>query len=204
VEMPDTKMELHFPARWRAEVLGSRPLILPRRHFVYPQAVEEVEKGALEVMIWPEAGAGGSNAEDRKKHLPGAQPFLATCALGFRDPVTPSGVWSCPRAEEICLVAGGYAYVVDTAAPERFRMVEMRPVLEVRAAEEAGLLLFVGHRTVMAWSADGLRWQSEPLSDEGLTITAIDGEVLRGVGWEMRSDREREFVLELGTGRQQS
>ena len=32
-----------FPAEWTAEVLSARPVILPRRHFVYPVEVEEVE-----------------------------------------------------------------------------------------------------------------------------------------------------------------
>jgi hypothetical protein len=40
-----------FPASWKAEVLAERPAILPRRHFVYPAVVEEVERGALELMV---------------------------------------------------------------------------------------------------------------------------------------------------------
>ena len=42
-----------FPHRWQAEVLETRPLILPSRHYVYPSDAEEVERGALEVMIRP-------------------------------------------------------------------------------------------------------------------------------------------------------
>ena len=65
-----------FAASWTAEVLVARPVILPRRHFVYPAAVEEVERGALELMVRP---AGG-------------EAFLATCALGFASPAVPTGV----------------------------------------------------------------------------------------------------------------
>ncbi len=205
------KIEMHFPAQWRAEILAARPLILPGRHFVYPQAVEEVERGALEVMVFPLCPTAGEHsaewrAENQEKLSQGAEPsrgaepFLATCALGFRDPAAPTGVWACPRPEELCMVAGGYAYVVNSSAPEQFQMVEMRPVLEVRAAVEVGLLLFVGHRTVMAWGVEGLRWETEPLTDEGLTITSVEDGLLRGLGWEMHSDRERPFVVELGTG----
>ena len=42
-----------FAHAWQAEVLAARPLILPGRQFVYPAQVEEVERGALEVMIRP-------------------------------------------------------------------------------------------------------------------------------------------------------
>lgn len=168
------------------EVLTARPLILPSRHYVYPQEVEEVERGALEVLVRPEAD--------------GVMPFLATCALGFRDPVAPTGVWSCPHADEICAVAGGYAYVINATAPGRFTMIAYRPVLQVRAAVEAGLLLFVGNRSILAWGAQGQAWETEKLSDEGMTITSVEGDVLRGLGWEMMSDKEKEFVVELRRG----
>src|ERR1700755_2811707 len=59
-----------FRAEWRAEVLGARPPILPRRHFVYPAAVEEVERGALELMVRPAEG----------------EAVLATCARGVACP----------------------------------------------------------------------------------------------------------------------
>jgi hypothetical protein len=178
-----TKIDLSFPRSWQAEILGSRPLILPRRSFVYPRAAEEVEKGALEVRVWP--------AE--------AEPFLATCALGFRDPLAPSGLWSCPKPEELCAVAGGYAYVIDTAAPERFTMIPYRPVLEVRPV--AGLLLFVGHRSILAWGAQGQAWETVRLSDEGVTITGVEDGLLRGTGWQMLADRETAFVVELSSGK---
>lgn len=182
--MTGPHLDFSFPHAWEAEILSSRPLILPRRHFVYPKAVEEVERGALELLVRPA----------------GAEPFLATCALGFRDAAAPTGVWACPRAEDLCAVAGGYAYVLDTQVPEQFTMIAYRPVLQVLPAPAAGLLLFVGHRSVLAWGAAGLAWESGKLSDEGITITAIDGRLLRGRGWQMMSDREIEFALDLQRG----
>jgi len=153
---------------------------------VYPREVEEIERGALEVMIRP--------------GVDGAQPFLATCALGFSDSAVPTGLWSAPNPNEICVASGGYAYLIDTTAPERFAMIGHRPVLEVRVALEAGLLLFVGHRSILAWGPEGQAWESEKLSDEGLTIDGVDGDILRGRGWEMMSDSERPFALDLNTG----
>jgi hypothetical protein len=180
-------IDLSFPHTWQAEILSARPLILPPRHYVYPREAEEVERGALEVLIRPP--------------VDGAQAFLATCALGFRDPMAPTGLWSTPNPIEICAISGGYAYVVDTMSPEHFTMIPYRPVLEVRPAVEAGLLLFVGHRSILAWGADGQAWESGKLSDEGVTITAIGDGILHGAGWEMMSDRETSFALDLRTGR---
>jgi hypothetical protein len=179
-------VDLSFPHQWTAEVLAARPMILPKLHFVYPRDAEEVERGALEVVVRPD-GAG-------------AQPFLATCALGFRDPAVPTGLWSCPKAEEICAVSGGYAYLIDTTGPERFTMISYRPVLEIRALTAEGLLLFVGHHSILAWGAQGLAWESGKLSDEGMTISGVESGMLRGVGWQMMTDKETPFALDVRTG----
>jgi len=178
-------IDLSFPHQWQAEILPARPLILPPRHFVYPREAEEVERGALEVLV---------------RSREGEQPFLATCALGFRDAAAPTGIWACPAAEEVCAVSGGYAYILDTTAPERFTMIPYRPVLEVRVAMEAGLLLFVGHHAVLAWGAGSMAWESEKLSDEGVTVASIEGGLLRGTGWSLRTDEETPFTLDLRTG----
>jgi hypothetical protein len=167
-------------------VLAARPLILPPRHFVYPRDAEEVERGALEVMVTPKHGC--------------VQPFLATCALGFRDAAVPTGIWSAPRPEELCAVSGGYAYLIDTSAPERFTMISYRPVLEVHAATANGLLLFVGHHAILAWAEGGEAWRSAKLSDEGVTVAEIESGILHGRGWNMMSDKETPFALDLRSG----
>ncbi|MDR3684062.1 MAG: hypothetical protein P4L11_10065 [Geothrix sp.] len=129
-----------------------------------------------------------------------AQPFLATCALGFRDPAAPTGLWSTPNPDELCAVSGGYAYLIDTADPTRFTMLPYRPVLEVHPAPVANLLLFLNHRDLLAWGPAGQAWESKNLSDEGLTITAIDALTLHGRGWRILTDKETPFTLDLRTG----
>jgi hypothetical protein len=236
-------VDLSFPHRWEAEILSARPLILPPRHFVYPRSAEEVERGALEVLVRPldavvkgtgfspyiqstgehKALPAAEELGDLKGHgfsravndikstralapkgrssQPSRQPFLATCALGFRDPAVPTGLWSTPNPEEICAASGGYAYILDTTAPERFTMIEYRPVLAIRPIVALGLILFVGHHSILAWGRDSEAWRSEKLSDEGVTVTAIEGAVLHGLGWVMMTDKETPFALDLSTGR---
>ena len=179
-------LDFTFTRTWNAEILSVRPAILPARHFVYPLDVEEVERGALEVLV--------------RTDEPGTSPFLATCALGFRDPVVPTGLWSAPNPVEMCAVAGGYAYVIDTAAPDRFTMLPYRPVLAVQPVADQGLLLFVGHRTILAWGAAGEAWKSKKLSDEGITITNFEKGCLRGMGWNLITDKETPFTIDLQNG----
>lgn len=79
-------------------------------------------------------------------------------------------------------------------------MIPYRPVLEIRPLVQEGLLLFVGHRSILAWKLDGQAWESVKLSDEGVTIAGIDGGVLRGTGWDMKTDRDRPFAIDLRNG----
>lgn len=183
-QRPQCNPRVAFARSWQAETLRRRPLILPPRHFIYPHAAEDVERGALEVLVRPTSGG----------------PFLATFALGFADPAAPTGLWTCPHPDELCAVAGGYAYVVKTLDPQQFTQIGFRPVIEVRPVPEHNLLLFAGHHALLAWGAGGMTWQSPRLSAEGVRLTEIRGNAVHGFGWDLVSDREVPFTIDLETG----
>jgi hypothetical protein len=185
VSKPLPVIDSTFPHNWQAEILTSRPLILPARQFVYPAQVEEVELGALEVSIRP---------------APGEPAFLATCALGFASPMVPAGVWSCPNPSWICAVAGGYAYLIDTQNPTQWDQVEFRPVTAIAPIAHKNLLVFAGFHSLVALGSDGIAWKTGRLSWEGVQITAIGEDTITGLGWHLRSDKEVEFEVNLTTG----
>ncbi len=186
--------------------MPQRPLILPRRQFVYPAQADEVERGALEVLVRPAQG----------------EPFLATCALGYRDSATPTGVWSMPDPDWLCAVSGGYTYLIHVPEPERFVFLRYRPVLAVRnlclddaqsptgagqstteskQCASGGLTLFVGHHSILAWGREGEAWESDRLSWEGVTVDRIEDGVLYGQGWDLMTDKDLPFALDLKTGK---
>ena len=176
---------------WTAEVLTQPPMIAPARQFTYPQQIageeDALARGALQLMVRPASGGA----------------FLATCALGFTDPTMPTGVFACPNPDELCAVAGGYAYIVDTAHPEHSTHIALKPVVEVRSLPEQNLLLFSGFHTIVAWGEDGVAWQTAKLSWEGFRITAIEGDTLHGFGWNLMTDKEVAFSVDLLTGQHQ-
>ena len=134
-----------------------------------------------------------------------ASPYLATCALGFTDPSMPTGVWSCPNPQELCAVAGGYAYILNTASPEVSTHIPLRPVVEVLPLPEHGLLVFAGFHNILAWGREGFAWQTARLTWEGLRLAGISADEhgtpqLRGLGWNMHTDKEVEFAVNLSTG----
>jgi hypothetical protein len=180
--------DMGFSRTWSVEILQTAPLISPARQYVWPMRIageeDALARGALLLMVRP---AGGGQ-------------YLVTCALGFRDPTMPTGVFGCPDADQICAVAGGYAYVASANAPEKCVQVGMKPVVEVHPAVSAGLLLFVGFHTIQAWGKDGMVWETGRLSWEGVRVTAVTEDEAVGFGWDLRGDVEVEFRVDLRTG----
>jgi len=181
-----------FPRTWAAQTLAAPPMILPSRHFTYPQLVpgeeEALARGALLLNVQPRQGGN----------------FLATCSLGFKDKSLPTGVFACPAPDEMLAVAGGYAYLVNTLTPDRALHIPMKPVVAIAAVpsshEEPGLLLLAGFHHVLALDATGIRWESARLTWEGLSMTnVIDGK-LHGTGWNMMSNKDVPFTVDLKTG----
>ena len=177
-----------FAREWTAEVLAHPPLIAPARQFTYPMNIageeDALARGALRLMVRPSVGG----------------VFLATCALGFTDPAMPTGVFGCPNPRELCAVAGGYAYIIDTSQPERCEQVPLKPVAEVLPLPWHELLIFAGFHGLAAWGVDGLAWTSGRLSWEGLKLGSVEGDTLHGLGWDMRTDREVPFAVDLRSG----
>ncbi len=158
-----------FPRTWSVELLNAPPMIAPARQYTYPLQITGEEdalgRGALMLLMKPANGGA----------------FLATCALGFTDSSMPTGVYACPNADEVCTVAGGYCYVIDTGKPERSTHVGLKPVAEVRVLVEFGLLLFVGFHSMVAWGKDGLAWETRRLSWEGAAAGRCEGWIAAGV-----------------------
>ena len=175
-----------FEPSWSAEVLEGAPLIAPARHYVWPRAIageeDALARGALRVMVKPRVGGS----------------FLLTAALGFRDASMPTGVWGCPAADWICVLAGGYAYLASTLEPEAVTLLGMKPVVAVMEAGE--LLLFIGFQTIVGWGSAGRVWETGKLSWEGVRVVSVGEREIVGMGWDLMADVEREFRLDLHTG----
>ena len=177
-----------WPETWRSQALIAPPLIAPARQFTYPLQIageeDALARGALQLLITPAHGG----------------VFLATFALGFTNPAMPTAVFACPNPNELCAVAGGYAYIIDTTHPERCTHLPLKPVVEMRVVPMLNLILFAGFHQILAWRTDGLAWQSGRLSWEGVRLGEIAGDQLTGFGWNLQTDREVAFALNLHTG----
>jgi hypothetical protein len=178
-----------FIYNWTANMLAKPPMIAPARQFMYPLHVpgeeDALARGALLLDVKPLIGGN----------------FLATCALGFKDKSLPTGVFACPRPDDMLAVAGGYAYLIDTLNPSRCLHIPIHPVTQLFAAPANGLLFMAGFHTVGAIGANGLRWQTKRVSWEGVTISGVFEGRLHGTGWNMQTDAEVPFTVDIETGK---
>lgn len=167
-----------------AKILSAPPLILPSRVFVYPHAVPGEEDAMARGSIWVEVSpTGGGN-------------FLAQCAIGYKGGDVATGLYPSPKPDELCIAAGGYLYRVDTQQPQNVTQVAMRPVVRVLEAPDA--VVCAGFHTLLILTADG-EWETPRLSHEGLTELRVEGDIVHGLGWDVRSDREIPFTVHLAT-----
>jgi hypothetical protein len=125
---------------------------------------------------------------------------MMTFALGFAEPTLPHGLWSCPNPAQLCAVAGGYAYIVQADEPAKWIQVPYRPVVSVHPIAEQNLLIFTSFYQLWALGPEGHAWETARLSWEGLRVTEIAGHNLHGFGWDLQTDREVPFTVDLTTG----
>ena len=175
-----------FARNWQARILPAQPLIMPARHITLPHAVpgeeDAMARGALWIEVRPEHG----------------RTFMAQCALGFAGGGVAHGIWSTPNADVLLAAAGGYAYCIDTLAPEKSFLMLMRPVVQVHAVAEERALVLTGFHSVCVLT-QGETWETPRLSWEGITVERIEGGTVHGTGWHMRTDRELPFIIDLHT-----
>jgi len=175
-------INLVFPHNYEVKLLESYSLVHPAEKLhQFPAELEEGDRSGIYLRVMPKESA----------------VWIGFFALGFESKQVAHGVFSCPDPDWLCAVRGGYAYVVDTANPERWMQIEQRPVTEVRSVPELKLLLFAGFTSITALGEAQQLWTTERLSWEGVSITEIRGTILHGLGWDAITDKEVPFEVDL-------
>src|ERR1700694_1569760 len=175
-----------FPRNYEAKVLESYGLVNPvEKLYHFPAMLDEGDRSGIYVRVVPQK----------------ANSWVGFFALGFESEHAARGVYSCPDPDSLCVVVGGYAYLVNIVDPARWMQLEQRPVMDVKPVPEFNLLIFVGGTTISTVGKSGWLWTTGRLSWEGITISEIKDQVLYGTGWDALKDKEVPFELNLITGR---
>lgn len=174
-----------FPHDYEVKSLASYSLVNPLETLhQFPAELEEGDRTGLYLRI-----------------TRGAKAWIGFFALGFDSGEVANGIYSCPDPDSFCAVVGGYAYVVSAGDPGRSMQIELRPVLQVRPVPELKRLLFVGFTSIAGLGESNSLWTTQRLSWEGLSIDRIQGTTLYGAGWDMFTDKEVAFEVDLLTGK---
>ena len=180
------RFDFTFPRNYEVRILEAAPPVHPvEKLYHFPVELEEGDRSGAYVRVTPQSGPA----------------WVGFFALGFDSDQVVNQVCSTHDPGRFCVVVGGYAYVVNTSDPADWLRIEQRPVVDLRVLSQHGLLLFAGFTSITALGNSGIEWTTERLTWEGLTITAIDGDKLRGRGWDALADREVPFEVDLKTGK---
>jgi hypothetical protein len=180
------KLDFRFPHAYEIQTLESAPPVHPaEKLYHYPAELEEGDRSGVYLRVIPKQ----------------CRPWRGFFVLGFESDQVVSAVCSCPDPDSLCVLVGGYAYVVKASDPTEWFRVEQRPVTDLRVAYDLGLLLFVGFTSITALGHNGIQWTTGRLSWEGLSNVEIHGDKLRGQGWDAMADQEVPFEVDLLTGK---
>jgi hypothetical protein len=175
-----------FPHDYEVKVLESYSLVNPlEKLHQFPAQLEEGDRTGVYLRVTSK----NSNT------------WIGFFALGFASAEVARGVYSCPDSESLCAVVGGYAYVVNASDPQRWVQLELRPVIQVKPVPDLKLLLFAGFTHISGLGESNQLWTTERLSWEGISIHDIQGTTLHGMGWDMITDKEVAFEVDLLTGK---
>jgi len=179
------QFDFTFAHHYEVKLLTSAPPIHPlEKLYHFPVELEEGDRSGLYIRVGPHVG----------------QAWSGFFAQGFDSDLALNMISSCPDPGSLCVVVGGYAYVVKAANPAIWFRIEQKPVTALRVVEEHRLILFAGFTTITALGSSGIKWTTERLSWDGLSLGEIRSGKLYGKGWDAIANREVSFEVDLESG----
>jgi hypothetical protein len=113
---------------------------------------------------------------------------------------TFTGVFSYPLELIICVVVKGIGYLVAVNKPMEYEIVKSDPIREVRSLLEKRIIVFADFTDLTAYGPQGILWRTSGLSWDGLKITEVTPDFIRGIAWDAPQQREVEFLVDVQTG----
>ncbi len=169
------------------------------------RVLEELPPGRIPRFYYPGGSNVGGNDGIMVKVTPrfGGAEWIGVFAFGLLSPKGTSGVYACPSAKQLCVVARGAGYVVDSFNPIVCELVKAEPIFGVYPIPGRCLLVFSDYLHLVAYGTSGLAWDSDRLSWDGLVVDEVNSDWIRGRGWSSPRNLYEEFVVDTRTGHHQ-
>lgn len=176
------KIDLGFSHDYEVEVLDELPS--GRKIYYYPGSSTQGGKDGVLVKITPLHG----------------ESWVGVFSFGEITPKGVSGVYTLPNADKLCVVSRGAGYFVSANNPADWAEVKSIPVIDVRSVLSQGIVLFANYTELIAYDSSGVKWRTERLAFDGFRIVGLTDNRLRGEYYDIRSESEETFELDLLTG----
>ncbi len=112
-----------------------------------------------------------------------------------------SGLYATPSPTTLCVVARGQGYWVPVLIPTDFLEVWCNPVKSVFAIPDRSIVVFASYTELAAYGPSGMLWLTDRLSWDGLKITEVTAQHVRGFAWDSPANREVPFIVDAETGK---
>jgi hypothetical protein len=111
-----------------------------------------------------------------------------------------TGLFAAPSPEVVCVVAKGQGFWVPVLAPADYEIIRSIPIQEVLAVPGKRILVFIDYTELEAYGPGGFLWRTERLSWDGLKVTEVTAEMIRGTAWDSPANREVPFSVDTENG----
>lgn len=174
--------DLGFQHRYRCEVLPGLPGTGPLPLQFAAEGQRTHSEGTV-VRVWPDK----------------APTWLGNFQKGPLGGI--SGAYGCPSDTCLCVVSKGQGYFINVENPEEYEIVGCIPILGVLRPPGRGLLVFSNATELIAYGEKGVAWMTEQLSYDGLRVTEVTNDLIRGAAWDAPLGSDVGFEVEVSTGK---
>lgn len=176
-------MDRTFPHDYECERLTETPRT-ERAHYYFPGASTKGGRDGILIEVRPVQGP----------------VWLGTFAFGQVTPKGFSGIFTTPNPERLCVVSCGEGYLVSAKTPKEWETIGSMPIIDVRPVLAQGIIVFANYTELVAYGSSGLKWRTKRLTWDSLKITEVTDDFIKGEFWDIRSEANANFVVDLATG----
>lgn len=130
----------------------------------------------------------------------GRPPWIGLFSSVKKYPGTPSRILFTPNPNTICVICSGDAVITDVMRPEKCTLLDFEPITDVVAVKEREMIVFAGFTKLMAFDGSGVMWETARVAWDELKITSIDASSISGEYWDVATEKQTQFEVDLDTG----
>lgn len=118
----------------------------------------------------------------------------------YDEPPAISMVASSPDRKKVCVVCSGRGYIVDTARPDRFYLVDCFPICSLTTIRSEAAIVFGNFTDLVAYGRGGLSWKATKLVSDGMSIVGVDNSMITVEGLNSASGTSIRIAIDARTG----